>query len=292
MISIGASFLQIIAGFLQSVVPLAYVVLVPLLRVSAKQLAGGALALRAAAAARDSLLAPVAETLSRTLEQEPVPILPAQFGPLHRPNRALASDEALSGGFLLFIGVVFLPVLVIAIAATPMTAYSDDWQLAFLILCCAAIGVAAVAFGAIFLRQAWRMRCPQVVTADELGLHWMRFYPRRREVHLPWSEISSFFTVAYLSGLATSWAFVVNGSNASLAWHVQLRAEDDILLASDQLSSIVLARTRLPLLDLSKAAELAGTSRTERRYKEAVELYGAPNSAGGPLWPDMLPPVS
>jgi hypothetical protein len=48
----------------------------------------------------------------------------------------------------------------------------------------------------------------------------------------------------------------------------------------------------MPLLDLSKAAELAGTSRTERRYKEAVELYGAPNSAGGPLWPDMLPPVS
>jgi hypothetical protein len=144
------------------VVPLAYVVLVPLLRVSAKQFAGSALALRAAAAARDSLLAPVAETLSRALEQEPVPILPAQFGPLHRPNRALASDEALSGGFLHFIGVVFLPVLVIAIAATPMTAYGDDWQLAFLILCCAAIGVAAVAFGAIFLRQAWQMRRPQV----------------------------------------------------------------------------------------------------------------------------------
>jgi hypothetical protein len=274
-------------GLVQSAAPLTYVLLKPLARVSRKQSVGGALALRAAAAARDSRFAPSAEAFNRALEREPIPALPAQFAPAKRPNGALVTDKTLSGAGLVVFGLLALTV-------AGILGLNAHGETAPIVAVAASIGIGAaiVPAGIVSLLHVRQMRRPQIITADELGLSWTSSYPHRREMHVAWSDIRSFFVVEYLSGLTESWAFVVDGPSATLAWRARHSTKDGALPASDQLSRLILAYTGLPLLDLSKAAELASTRRMDKHYAEAIELFSTLTSAGATLWPNMPRPVT
>ncbi|HEU5439018.1 MAG TPA: hypothetical protein VFU88_06990 [Ktedonobacterales bacterium] len=274
-------------GIVQSMPLLLRAVLVPVARVTAKQVAGGAVALRLAAEARDTRLASHARELTEALEKEPVPALSASFGPFQRPNGDLASDKALAAAFLLLFGFLALAVAVIVGIS------SDDLTARLVIgVVCGVFGAGTSAWGVAFARQARSLRRPFRIEADELGLRWTRTYPGKRQNQVPWGEMRSIFIISYLRGLRTHYALVVDARSATLAWEVRAGDSDARLADSDRLTRLVLARTKLPLLDLSKAAELITTQRWKRSYADAAGIFKSPAPSGPPLWPEMPRPVS
>jgi hypothetical protein len=274
-------------GVVQSMPLLLRAVLEPVARVTAKQVAGAAVALRMAAEARDTRLASHARELTEALEKEPVPALPAAFGPFQRPNGDLASDKALAAAFL-------LPFGFLALAVAVFVGISSDDLTARLVIGagCGAFGTGTSAWGVAFARQARSLRRPFRIEADELGLRWTRTYPGKRQYQVPWDEMRSIFIISYLRGLRTHYALVVDAHDVALAWEVRAGDSDARLADSDRLTWLVLARTKLPLLDLSKAAELVTTQRWKRSYADAAGIFRSPAPSGPPLWPEMPRPVS
>lgn len=287
-------FLILSGDALWCVVALMLVVMIPATHLTARQLAGGVAALRAAVESRDArIVQPAAEFTARLeTEIEPMPPLPASFGPFRQPIDSLAQFDGAVGG-------VFLPMgLTLCVASVAVTL--PTWNVPGAPIFLAALfllGVPIIGWGVASLRRWWLLRRPFVVHADELGLHWTTHMPRHREHVLPWSEVHSFVLMSYTPDTPLSWptshvAFFAMGRDQRLAWGAHRRVSEQILGASDDLCRMILNRTGTILLDLTKGAQLLVPQRWGRRYAEAAATFSQPGPGGTVLWPDMPPPLT
>lgn len=284
--------LHLTAEAVSCVIPLMLVVMFPAIHLTAQQFSDGVAALRAAVATRDARVVQPATRFVARLETEPVPQLPASFGSFRQPNDSLAEEEGLIGGFLLLMGLT-LCVASVAVTLPLLDAPGAPIFLAVLFL----LGLSISGWGAAGLRRWWLLRRPFVVHADELGLRWTTYVPRRREHVLPWSEIRSFVLMAYSPDTALGWptsrvAFFAMGRDQALAWAAHRRMSEQILGVSDDLCRLILDRASTVLLDLTKSSQLLAPQRWGRRYAEAAAILRQPGPDGTVLWPDMPPPLT
>ena len=260
-----------------------------LLRMSPKQIRTGVLALRRAAAAGDERLAPQATTLLSLLRQERVPSTPAQFGPFKRPNGAEVLDDAATGGVLLLFGGVLIVFGVI-----PGAGLSPQDRFIVLLIC-AGLGMLLSMWGISYLTSAFFLRSRIIVAADEWGLRWMRPGWRKRECRIAWLEARSFSMIAHHGALVDLMlsplsfqrvAFVLDSPAATLAWDIARGDNEEAVQRSDQLAALIVARTHLPLRDLSVAATKVTTQRWRKQFAEVRSVFIGEGQTSA-LWPEM-----
>ncbi|HLJ80863.1 MAG TPA: hypothetical protein VKT52_05205, partial [Ktedonobacterales bacterium] len=142
--------------------------------------------LRFVAAGNDESLAPPATWLLDELRNEPVPAVPARFGPLPPITVPNADGFTLVGSITWVVGALFAivwPGLALASASNE----AGWWGVSFGIG-----GLAAIIIGIVLLRIAKHIRRPLTVSADEIGLRWTPPGRGAAEVQIRWSEARSF----------------------------------------------------------------------------------------------------
>jgi hypothetical protein len=231
------------------------------------------MAVREAAALGDDRIAPLAEDQLSSVLHDPLPALPAQLGPVRRPNH----DEV---EFFGTVTVVCFTVGVVGAIVGLLAGTADQDSLAGFWYTCALLGLLLVLAGIWAAWQAQRLSRPCTITANDWGLNWKSNGLPERPVFLPWHEVRSF--TLFQSGLArvsgkyvsSQYTFVVDGGSAVLAWYVRRGMTDSELELSDALTHLIFARTSLPLRDISVSAKAltAGTRTSDyRRFMTVLQ---------------------
>lgn len=267
-------FLEFILLPVQCLLPWVYVILSPLVRPTPRQLAAGAAVLRDSAA-EDARSVPVATDILAVLDGVAAPSLPATFGPFRRTNRALRHDDFGIGACLLLVGLSLVGLIVALLVAAPQAA---SWPRA-VTFGGVGVGLALCVAGVALLAEARRLGRRVRVEADEVGLHWERVFPRRREVNVPWGAIRTIFVISHLRGLTPHVTCVVDGGDAVLAFDLSSNTPAAEVADANRLAKLVLARTGLPLLDQTKLAENLCARRYSPEYRAAYEMLTRPSGA-------------
>jgi hypothetical protein len=108
-----------------------------------------------------------------------------------------------------------------------------------------------------FAVRGFLPRHPSIV-ADELGLvSWRRAWGPRSRSTIYWSAARSFFVINYTGKKAESWHsfYALDAHDMLLFWHISYRTKASILAAHERLCRLIVTRTKLPLRDLSAAAD-------------------------------------
>ena len=174
----------------------------------------------------------------------------SSLGPLRWP-RGLRINSWL---FTLLFSMLFgLPTVVLG-GLLVGTARGDEVQtLAGLIV----LGVAS-ALLLLSVLAIWRMIALTrlfSVTADDWGLQW-REPGRRKRKSIPWHEAQAFILLRHHMGTeyARESAFALVGRAATLTWLVK---PTEVYGAHEQLAELIVARTKLPLRDITADVEAA-----------------------------------
>ncbi len=116
------------------------------------------------------------------------------------------------------------------------------------------------------------------VNADESGLRWNLPGGRRGDRYrfIPWEHVRAFYLVGYLNEDAEQqWAVTLDAPGASLSWEISPTLKAKSLAASDQLGALILARTGVPLRDLTAAAQKLMVAPWQRHYPQMQEALRA-----------------
>ncbi len=128
-------------------------------------------------------------------------------------------------------------------------------------------------FPVFILALRWQSRRAFTVEADGGELVWRRGWSRRRVV-VPLQQVRAFFKVTpsvppvpvQPLGLGPRTTYAVVAPEGTLAWADPLDADDEEFEASERLARFIVARTGLPLRDLSAlATELAQSAGNIKR---------------------------
>lgn len=230
------------------------------------QLRTGALALRQAVEEGDEQIAPLAA-------EQPASLTSADF-PTGPERISLFGNWRNSAGGVATIGVLLLLflsgyiILLVTLLENSIFDHLPTAPLIILIILLSVFGLAAFVSGAggIFaLFAVYSIRRHAYVVADESGVRWWRrAWGKRSSLFIPWDAARSFFMFTYPGQKAGSWHrfYVLDAHDALLFWHISYRTTPRILAAHERLNRLIVTRTRLPLRDLSAAAE-ALTSRID-----------------------------
>lgn len=145
--------------------------------------------------------------------------------------------------------------------------------------------IIALILGALFTAAGigllmWNRRRNRTITvnADESGLHWTLPGGRRGvcDHFIPWEHARAFYLVGYLNeGAEQQWAVTLDAPGASLSWEISPMLTAESLAASDQLGALILARTGLPLHDLTATAQKLMVEPWRRHYPQTQEALRA-----------------
>jgi hypothetical protein len=204
---------------------------------------------RQAAVSGDDARAPLAKS-------QPEPDMSFSFtpgsslGPLRWP-RGLRINSWL---FTLLFSVLFGLLTVVLGGLLVGTAQGDEGQTVagFIVLAVAALLLLLSALAIWRLIALTRLFS---VTADDSGLQW-REPGRRKRKSIPWHEARAFILLRHHVGTeyARESAFALVGREATLAWLVK---PTEVYGAHEQLAGLIVARTTLPLRDITGDVESA-----------------------------------
>jgi hypothetical protein len=279
-------------GSLQAVLATAYLAsLIARARsgVPERQLYAAAHILRFVAASNDESLAHSATWLLDELRNEPVPAVPAQFRPLPPITASDADGYAVAGSVSCVVGALFAvmgPILALASISSDASLIGIGFGV---------IGVAAIVFGAILLCIARHARRPLTVSADEQGLRWTSPGRGAEEVQIRWSEARSFFLVQYIEtvpGIHRHVAFVLDAPDTTLIWDERTTNKPEALGVSDALCALILARTNLPLRDLTGIAVKLASPRWKPAYANLPTAFWQPLPGDDPTAPILPVPTT
>jgi hypothetical protein len=97
----------------------------------------------------------------------------------------------------------------------------------------------------------------KVLAVDDWGIRWRERRWRTREHTLAWADVSAFCVEHSLKSLSYQYTFLLLGQQESFAWTKPLNAKEHQRAVGELLARLVVTRTRLPLLDVSKTISYA-----------------------------------
>jgi hypothetical protein len=156
-------------------------------------------------------------------------------------------------------------------------------------------GLAAILLGIVLLRIAKHIRRPLIVSADDIGLRWTPPGRGAAEAHIRWSEACSFFLVQYIetvAGIYRHIAFVLDAPDTTLIWDERTTNKPEILGVSDSLCALILARTGLPLRDLTGIAVRLTSPRWKPAYASLPEAFWQALPGDDPTLPTLPIPTT
>src|SRR5262249_41857043 len=117
-----------------------------------------------------------------------------------------------------------------------------------------------LAYGGVELIQlARRQALAASVLVDDQSLHWQRPHsPGRSQLNvMEWAQARAFFTLTAGEPGTGNWlkGYALDAHTTLLMWWVSQQSSARERAASDQLCRLIVTRTRLPLRDLSSAAQ-------------------------------------
>ncbi|HEX8035964.1 MAG TPA: hypothetical protein VF510_19060 [Ktedonobacterales bacterium] len=229
------------------------------------QIEAALLTLRAAAVKAHEGIAPHATKVMDGLAQEQVPSLPVQIRRLQRPGRHIASTVV-----MFIYGTFYSGIIALIGSIGILVFYLSRTDYLWIII--AISGVLLTAPGIILLVWMKRRNRGITVNADETGLHWTLPGWRQDIRSLQWQHAQAFYLVGYLNEDAQQqWAVTLDAPGVSLSWDVAPHFKEESIAASDQLSALILARTGLPLLDLTATAQKLMIEPWQRHYAQTQE---------------------
>lgn len=243
----------------------------------AQQIRRGAAIMRRAALAGDERLAPDAGDQPAPLTGLDYPTGTVTIAPLRRAPGARSGASAVIGAILVVFGVLLLLLGGIAAAVLvstpgggqPLGPYGIPASVAV-----AGVGALLVTLGITFVVRRGHARGAITVTADEFGLAWAPAGDNRRPASTPWMAARAFYTLTYAtatSALQQHHAYILEADDTLLAWTVRHTASEAERRAAERLSRLIVTRTRLPLRDVTSAANrlAASPGKTVEEWQQA-----------------------
>lgn len=92
----------------------------------------------------------------------------------------------------------------------------------------------------------------KVLAVDDWGIRWRERRWRTREHALAWADVSAFCVEHSLKSLSYQYTFLLLGEHESFAWTMPLNGNNSQHAAGELLARLVVTRTQLPLLNVSK----------------------------------------
>jgi hypothetical protein len=208
---------------------------------------------RQAAVAGDELRAPVSQQQPATTEGDDL-ISSLRFGPLRATNLTPRAPVLVAAIFLLIFGV-FTGLLGFALLAfIPIDASNTILQITgwFVV----GLGILTLTGSALLLYRFYRLTRPLIIEADDWGLRWRQPEKRRVSKSIPWHEAQAFVLLRHHVGTeyARESAFALVGRETTLAWLVK---PTEVYGAHKRLAGLIVARTKLPLRDITGDVEAA-----------------------------------
>jgi hypothetical protein len=220
--------------------------------------------LRRAAATGDERLAPPVDIQPVPLTDVEMPIGETTLGPLRglRDGRR-AGSMLFAGAFFMLMAVLLgildmgeLTWLIGILGAGPRTL---DWAavvLASTFILLWLITFALLGTAVFLIVWARRVRRGLYITADELGVRWKDTRWRTGRRAIPWHEAISFVSIAYrVQREPERRVYALNTADDTLFWAVGPDASEEDRVAAQRLCRLIMTRTKLPLRDLSHAAQ-------------------------------------
>ena len=248
----------------------------------AQRLGREALRLRAAAEGEDDQLAPLATEQPEPLSTEEPSADSLRLGPL------LSGKNTTTLSKVLGIVCIFIPLVAGAIAwiTAPRQPLGDipGWLMAVFFTIFVVIICIPFVYGGIQSLQ-WAQRTAQdaYVQVDEHGIHWQRPQSANASSHysIYWKQARSFFMIAAAEPGTDKWirSYALDAHSLLLTWQISHRSSAQERAASDMLCRLIVTHTRLPLRDLSAAAEqisrqVEGERQAGHHHAEAAQQTG------------------
>ncbi len=117
----------------------------------------------------------------------------------------------------------------------------------------------------------------QSVSVDDWSIRWRKPGSRQREGMMPWHDVCAFVVVREtaksnkIGKAASKSTYMLLAQDTTFAWEVWPRARAAVHAANDQLIRIIVARTKLPLRDLTAATQKAKESATAEEIRDTME---------------------
>ncbi|HLZ23979.1 MAG TPA: hypothetical protein VKQ30_17845 [Ktedonobacterales bacterium] len=245
--------------------------------------------LRFVATSNDESLAPPATWLLDELRNEPVPAVPSQFERLPPITETIADAFTMAGSISCIMGGPF------AIIGSMFALASSSPNAIIPAIGFAIGGLVALLLGVVLLRIARRVKTSPTVSAEEIGLRWTPAGRDAAEVQIRWRDARSFFLIQYSdtnTGVVRHVAFVLDAPDVTLIWDERTTNKPEVLGISDSLCALILARTGLPLRDLTGIAGKLASPRWEPAYASLPAAFWQPLPGDDPTLPTLPHPVT
>jgi len=207
---------------------------------------------RQSAVAGDDARAPVSAHQPEPFKAADL-LLSMQVGPLRAPGQVQRTPVLAAAIFVLFAGLILgLLGLALLTLISPTAPDSIAQIVGWLVVGGGAVGIVG---GALLSYRYYRLSQPIVVEANDWGLCW-RAPGRRGRKSIPWHEAQAFLLLRHHVGTeyARESAFALVGRGATLAWLVK---PTEVYGAHERLARLIVARTKLPLRDITTDVEAA-----------------------------------
>lgn len=236
-------------------------------------------ALRQAAAAGNDQIAPKAVLSSASdVGDEPLAQQTTTYGPFKRATSQAMTTLVGACLVLAFIGAlldgigIFILITTLNPSLVPGTQASTSDLKNWLFLCGVLLipGALFLVLAIIYGGQAWRIRGPVCIAADDCGIRQVVRGGPREELTIAWHEIRAFYRIRVVreslaSFLVPTMLYAVDDGIRLVAWVVTDETRDE---SYKLLCHAIFTHTRIPLRDLSSAASsLSGSSPLARPWK-------------------------
>lgn len=205
---------------------------------------------------RDEQLVPLAAQQPASLQGDDLPLAPTRIAPLKRWKASMAVSIVF-GLFFLLLGLGgiwgFTWMLTNPDAGFQPGPYLPLIEFIGLLILANLLILFCCGLGIFFLIAAWRAPRGASVIADDWGLLWRKSgWGQQSHAALAWHDVQGFYLVTYQDKKNRSYqTYFLDGRESAFLWRLIPCSTPAILAASERLASLIVARARLPLRDLS-----------------------------------------
>ena len=211
----------------------------------------------------DSRLSVVADDQPKPLESGELPPDASRFSALRYPSTHVAFSVLTDITVLINIaGVSFITYrwFISPLDSFGLQKNISDLTMALLPLLTGGHGVMLRGLLPI-VPEGWWVFSPgrrrKALSVDDWGIRWRERRWRTREHALAWADVSAFCGEHSLKSLSYQYTFVLLSEHESFAWTMPLNAKGRQRAAGELMARLVVTRTHLPLLDVSKTISYA-----------------------------------
>lgn len=211
----------------------------------------------------DTRLSVVADDQPKPLESGELPPDASRFSALKYPSTHVAISVLTDITVLITIaGVSFITHRWFTSPLDSFGSQNDITDLTMALLPLLTGGHGVILRGLLpIVPEGWWVFSPgrrrKVLVVDDWGIRWRERRWRTREHALAWADVSVFCVERSLKSLSYQYTFLLLGEQESFAWTMPLNAKEHQRAAGELLARLVVTRTRLPLLDISKTISYA-----------------------------------